>query len=231
MNRVSEWQDRRMPAKSLPAKSLPAKSLPAETSQPTRRTKGKNREELIVEAAAQVITERGLASVRIADVAQRAGMTPGHVTYYFPSKNELLVRAIVQSEAAFTDQVEAQVQAIADPWQRLERYFSRAGASEPADRGWVLWLEVWSLAASDPQVAQVQQDLDARSRRILADIIRYGVELAQFSCADPDETAQLLNAVIDGLSIQLTLGVSGFDGPGLVELCLVAARRHLLAKP
>ncbi len=211
----------------MPADSVPAARVPTETAQPNRRTKGRNREELIVEAAAQVITERGLANVRIADVAQRAGMTPGHVTYYFPSKTELLVRSIVQSEAAFTDEVEAQVRAIADPWQRLQRYFSLAGAGVRADRGWVLWIEVWSLAANDPQVAQVQQDLDSRSRRILADIIRYGVELDAFSCPDPEETAQLLNAVVDGLSIQLTLGVSDFDGPGLVELCLVAARRHL----
>jgi AcrR family transcriptional regulator len=226
-NGASGWQDRPMPQDH----PLPAERTSTETTPPTRRTKGKNREELIVEAATQVITERGLANVRIADVAHVAGMTPGHVTYYFPSKTELLVRSIVQSEAAFTDQVEAQVQAVADPWQRLERYFSRAGASKPADRGWVLWIEVWSLAANDPQVAQVQQDLDARSRRILADIIRYGVELEAFSCPDPEETAQLLNAVIDGLSIQLTLGVSEFDGAGLVELCLIAARRHLTVMP
>ena len=67
-----------------------------------RRTKGKEREELIVEAATQAIVERGLANVRIADIAERAGMTPGHVTYYFPSKIDLLMRAISASEEALT---------------------------------------------------------------------------------------------------------------------------------
>lgn len=202
-----------------------------ESVKANRRNKGKDREELVVEAAAQVISERGLANVRIADVADRAGMTPGHVTYYFKTKSELLLRAILHSEGAFTDRVEAQIQDVADPWERLARYFALAGATGPADLGWVLWIEVWSLAASDPQAARVQEDLDARSRQILADVIRYGVDSGRFVCPDPIETARLLSAVIDGLSIQVTLGVSGLDGQDLVDLCLRAARVHLSVAP
>ena len=41
----------------------------------TRRTKGVEREALVVRAAGQAIAERGLANVRMADVAERAGMT------------------------------------------------------------------------------------------------------------------------------------------------------------
>jgi AcrR family transcriptional regulator len=216
-----------MPTKTPSTKTPSTKTPSTKTPSTNRRAKGRDREDLVVEAATQLITERGLANVRIADIAERAGMTTGHVTYYFQTKNDLLVRSIAQSEAAFTDQVEQQIQAIADPWQRLERYFELAGASGPADRGWVLWLEVWSLAANDPEVARVQEDLDARSRRILRDLIQYGVDRRAFSCHHPAETAQLLAAVVDGLSIQLTLGATALDGPDLVELCMVAARAHL----
>ena len=67
-----------------------------------RREKSKAREELVVDAAAQAIAERGFANVRVSDVADLAGMSPGHVTYYFPAKTDLLMRAIRQSEEALT---------------------------------------------------------------------------------------------------------------------------------
>jgi AcrR family transcriptional regulator len=44
-----------------------------------RREKGKSREALVVGAAARAIAELGLENVRLTDVAERAGMTAGHV--------------------------------------------------------------------------------------------------------------------------------------------------------
>ena len=44
----------------------------------------------ILAAAAEVIGERGLASTRIADVAERAGTSPPAVLYWFGSKDDLL---------------------------------------------------------------------------------------------------------------------------------------------
>ena len=39
-----------------------------------------------------VITDRGLAETRISDIAERAGVSPGLILYYFESKDRLLVR-------------------------------------------------------------------------------------------------------------------------------------------
>src|SRR5262249_50291658 len=48
----------------------------------------------LLRAAADVIVERGLASTRIADVAERAGTSPPAVLYWFRSKDELLAEAL-----------------------------------------------------------------------------------------------------------------------------------------
>ncbi|WP_020392054.1 TetR/AcrR family transcriptional regulator [Kribbella catacumbae] len=192
-----------------------------------RQGRGAAREQQIVTAAAQLIAERGLANVRVTDVAERAGTSAGHVSYYFRSKTVLLMRAIQQSEDAFIDQVEATVHGIRDPWKRLARFIELSAANGPRDPGWVLWFEVWSNAALDDEVARLHEELDARSRRILAGIIRYGCEQAAFSSDDPDRSATLLAASIDGLSIQLTLGRPGLTGKGIVQLCLTTARALL----
>jgi AcrR family transcriptional regulator len=173
------------------------------------------------------IAERGLANVRVSDIAKRAGMSPGHVTYYFPSKSDLLMRAIRQSEESFAVQVAEEIQAIGDPWKRLERLIEVSAASGVGDPGWVLWFQVWSNAALDPEVARVHDELDARWRAILADVICYGRDRGAFEVEDPKETALILSALIDGLSIQLTLGSAGLDRGGLLRVCQAAARAHL----
>ncbi len=45
-------------------------------------------------AALEVISERGFADTRIADVAERAGVSPALVIYYFKTKDQLLTEAI-----------------------------------------------------------------------------------------------------------------------------------------
>jgi AcrR family transcriptional regulator len=192
-----------------------------------RRAKGQSREELVVGAAAQAITELGLSNVRLSDVAERAGMSPGHVTYYFPSKNDLLMRAIRLSEESLTAQVAQEIGKIRDPWKRLDRLINLSAASRPGDPGWVLWFQVWLTAAGDADVARVHDELDARWRAILADVIRYGCERGSFEAADPDAVAMILSALIDGLSIQLTLGSSSLNRTQLLRACSAAARLHL----
>ena len=190
-----------------------------------RRSKGRDRESLLVEAASAAIAERGLAHVRVSDIAERAGMTPGHVTYYFPSKNELLVRAIESSEDRLLDELSTTLSRVRDPWRRLERLLDRSASDGPGDPGWVLWLQVWQEASLDEVSRQAQERLDARWRGILADVLRYGADRGVLRPTDPDATALVLSSMVDGLSIQVTLG--GLDRSEMMRLLRQTARRLL----
>src|SRR5246500_1568580 len=61
------------------------------------RDAGERREQ-ILQAALEVIVERGYAETRIADVAERAGTSPALVIYYFKTRDQLLTEAIRYSE-------------------------------------------------------------------------------------------------------------------------------------
>src|SRR6266496_336471 len=52
------------------------------------------RREQMLRAALDVISERGFADTRIADIAERIGISPALVIYYFKTKDQLLTEAI-----------------------------------------------------------------------------------------------------------------------------------------
>jgi AcrR family transcriptional regulator len=193
----------------------------------SRRERGKDRQELIVRAAAQMIAERGLAQVRVADVAERAGISTGHVTYYFPTKSALLMAAIRDSEEQLIAEVERSVLRVRDPWRRLDRLVELSASSGPGDQGWVLWFQVWHEASLDPELAVVQDVLDRRWREVLADVLRYGAEREAFEVVDAEATARVLSAIVDGLSIQATLGAPGVAAGDVLALFREAARTLL----
>ena len=54
----------------------------------------RKRRQQILEAAVEVIAERGVAGARIADVAERGGTSGPLILYYFESKDKLLTEAL-----------------------------------------------------------------------------------------------------------------------------------------
>ena len=194
---------------------------------PTRRAKGQAKQQAVVDAAIAVIGERGLADVRMSDIAERAGMSTGHVTYYFPSKTALLMLAIQHSEESLHREVVDEVLEIADPWQRLYRLLELSASTGRGDQGWVLWFEVWANAGIDDDLARVQAQLDSRWRHTLTEVIRYGCEQGAFVTDDPVAVATLLSCLVDGLSVHLTLADHDLDPATVRELYMRAAQSHL----
>ena len=78
------------------------------------------RREQMIRAALEVIQERGFPDTRIADVAQRAGVSPALVIYYFGTKDSLLTEAMRYSEDAFYDLGARRMAAAANAKARLE---------------------------------------------------------------------------------------------------------------
>jgi AcrR family transcriptional regulator len=192
----------------------------------SRRAKGAEREAAVVTAAAELIAEQGLTELRVADVAERAGMSVGHVTYYFPSKTELLVRAIQQSEAEFQQEVLDALASMADPWSRFQLLVEMAAAAGPGDRSWLLWFEVWAQAATSAEVQAAQRQLDRWWRDTMRQVIDDGITQGAFTCDDPAQAVSHLTALTDGLSVRVALG-GGMSRDELFALVFHVARTTL----
>lgn len=60
----------------------------------------------IIAAAIRCLARNGVAKTSIADICKEAGMRSGHLYYYFPSKDELLVAIMLFNEDEVADLIE-----------------------------------------------------------------------------------------------------------------------------
>jgi AcrR family transcriptional regulator len=167
------------------------------------------RREEILEAAAAVIGERGVCETRIADIAERASVSPGLVVYYFESKDRLLAEALTFAENRFYEATMAELAGYPTCRERLVRLIERSCPMLDDDTNyaaWTLWIELWSRALRDPQVEEQREVLDQRWRATIAEIVREGRRSMEFAPVDVDDFVVRLAALIDGLVIQVLLG-------------------------
>ena len=179
----------------------------------------------ILAAAVEVIRERGLERTSVADVAERADTTSSSVLYWFASKPELLTIALTAAEESFYRELEADLAKLGTSRERMLRLIEAA-------TGWgdyeaALWIDLWSRALRDDELAGVRQQLDERWRRTIAAIVAEGRETGEFGRVDPDELGLLLGALLDGFAVQIALGDPAGTAERARELCLRVAGREL----
>ena len=98
------------------------------------RTKNQSaRRRQLTEAAGRAIIARGAAAVRLKDIAEEAGVTPGAVLYYYPDVDQLLVEVHRTAGERFCDSRNAALDQIADPRRRMLAAISSGLPTGPHD--------------------------------------------------------------------------------------------------
>ena len=170
----------------------------------------------LLEAAAGVIAERGIAATRIADVAERAGTSAPAVLYWFKSKDELLAEALTIQEERFYSELTQRMDAFSSPRGKLRLML----ATSADEYDWTLWMELWTRALRDSSSGSARSRLDERWRSQIAAVIREGQRAGEFGEADPDDVALVLASLIDGLAVQVTLGDPAVTKERMLERAL-----------
>jgi len=179
----------------------------------------------LLEAAAGVIAERGIASTRIADIAERAGTSSPAILYWFESKDELLAEALTVEEERFYRQLTDRMEELESPRDKL-RLMLESSAEE---YDWTLWMELWTRALRDRSTLAARRRLDDRWRAQIAEVIRHGQRAGEFGEADAEEVAVVLASLIDGLAVQVTLGDPAVSPERMLARTLDIAERLLQA--
>lgn len=193
-----------------------------------RREDRQKRREAVLQAALDVVVERGLANTRMSDIAERVGMSAGNILYYFESKDDLLMELLRWSEDLLLRRALEEFERLPSYTERLRRLTELAGPSGPSDPAWIVWLEVWSLSPHDERIGQGHAELDRRWVSVLTDLVRSGQEAGEFSAeTDPADFAVRYGATMDGLAIKVVAGIDGMDAERLLATCDAMAVREL----
>jgi AcrR family transcriptional regulator len=197
----------------------------------TRPKISRRRRQQILEAAVEVIAERGVCGTRIADVAERGGTSAPLVLYYFESKDKLLTDALAFAEDRFYLAVFAELTDLETAGERLVRLIEltcgHESVAEILREDVALWIELWSRAIRDEAAARKRAALDRRWRRTIADIVREGQESGEFVDIDPEKFSMLLASLLDGMVLQHMLEDPEASYEQTRETCVGVARRYL----
>lgn len=178
----------------------------------------------ILAAASEVIAERGVAATRIADVAERCGVSPPAVLYWFDSKEQLLAEALIADDERF---YEGLSERLGDATCARERLIVLIEAATEGSAEFALWMELWTWALRDAELRRARERFDSRWRGEIEAIVREGTEAGEFGEVDPALAALAIGALIDGLTVQVALGDPEISERRLRETAIAGAERML----
>jgi AcrR family transcriptional regulator len=162
------------------------------------------RREELLRAAVEQIEARGVAAVRIADVASALGVSNALVLYHFSTKERLVAAAFAHAAEDDLARLRKLVRRRTTAVRRLRaavRWYAPTGTA----KGWRLWIEGWAAALREPVLRDVAQDLDRRWKAAITEVLAEGVAAGEFGCPDPGGAALRLTALLDGLAVQMTV--------------------------
>jgi AcrR family transcriptional regulator len=173
-----------------------------------------DRKEQILRSALDVISERGFPDTRIADVAERVGVSPALVIYYFKTKDKLLTEAMRHAEDVWYDRgLErlAEYETAAGKLEELVAMSTLNNVEDDSGETWAVWLDLWAQSVRHKGVAKVRREFDERWRETIRTIVRLGCDTDEFQSVDLDEFTIGLSAMLDGFAIQIALSDSFVD--------------------
>jgi AcrR family transcriptional regulator len=167
---------------------------------------GEKRRE-ILEAAARCFVRDGFRGASTTDICEEAGISPGHLYHYFPSK-EAIIAAMVEAHLVRAAKRFAEIAESADLVAELTSEF---GIQLKRKSGGSLLFEMMAEAARKPAMAKIVHRHTQGMRTLLADLLRKGQANGRIDRGlDPEIAAAVLISTIDGSST-LALRNPGID--------------------
>jgi len=194
------------------------------------------RREQIVEAAVAIITEQGLQNLSLSEIEQRAGMSRGQLTYYFPTKEDILL-------AVFDRLLQLMYERIGEPagqpgletggWEWVQHLLDRLLRQPPVSPEFhVLQYTFLSQIGHREDFRRRLATLYEEWRTNLAKGLAQDIALHPHAPqASSRALATLVQALLHGLAVQAAADPQSFDAEEMANLCKEMLNNYLGAKP
>jgi AcrR family transcriptional regulator len=203
----------------------------ANAARTSRQEQVEQRRAELLEAAKQVVLERGLSHTRVADVAAATQVSGGLIHYHFATKDVLLTEMLRTEAERDIAKARRLATGTGDSLQRLDRVMREFIPASRNDQTWVLWIDAWGAGLRDEALREISEELDTAWSEMLLTVITDGVETGEFATDDPEGVAERLAALLDGLGLRVTLQRRGITRKQMHEHARVQAELELGLKP
>jgi TetR/AcrR family transcriptional repressor of uid operon len=188
------------------------------------RPKSDRRSEILA-AAQRCFVRSGFHGASMQDICHEAGMSPGNLYRYFPSK-EALIAGIAERDRAEVAQEFASADLSRGFFAVLEG-MAYHHFSERPDEQVKLCTEIMSEARRHPEIARISAAFDADVKKWLIDLLRAAADRGDIARdLDFDAAVTMLMVIADGVWWRRALD-PGFDAKALLPV-FMDITRHML---
>jgi TetR/AcrR family transcriptional regulator, repressor for uid operon len=186
-----------------------------------------DRRDEILAAAARCFVRDGFHGASMHDICVEAGMSPGNLYRYFPSK-EALVAGIAERDRAEVAKQFASADLSHGLFAVLEgmaqRHFAETDAEEL-----LLCTEVMAEARRNPEIARISASFDADVRKWLGELFRAAVARGDIPAnIDVEGAVTMVMIIADGISWRRAVD-RAFDAQAFIPVFMDITRHMLRA--
>jgi TetR/AcrR family transcriptional repressor of uid operon len=183
----------------------------------------------ILAAAQRCFVRSGFHGASMQEICAEAGMSPGNLYRYFPSK-EALIAGIAERDRAEVARQFASADLSRGFFAVLEGMAHHHFAVRP-DEQVLLCTEVMAEARRNPEIARISASFDADVKKWLVDLLRAAAERGDVARdVDFDAVVTMLMIIADGVWWRRALQ-PGFDPEAMLPIFMDVARHMLRGRP
>jgi AcrR family transcriptional regulator len=161
----------------------------------------------LVESARRVLLERGAVGLRVKDVAERAGLAPSTVLYYYPAIEDLLLEVGSAAMSRYAERRAEAVRQVDEPVGRLRLAIQLGVPSGPDDDQSRLLYEIDALTGTSRAFDALSASFFDRQVGLYEGILAMGQAGGDLKLSAPVPIlARGLVAMEDGLGLQVVIG-------------------------
>jgi len=169
--------------------------------------RGQDGMEQILRAALTILVEQGYRAVTMRAIAKACDMKLGNITYYFPTRDELvraLFDAVISSyEESFEAISHEEGTTVEQRFESIVKLILEDITTKKTTR---FFPEIWALANHDPFVSERMDEVYRRARAVLNELI------AELNPALPEEERETV-ALFISASLEGTTMFAGHEKP------------------
>ncbi len=155
----------------------------------------------IVEAAVEIIAERGIKETTLDLVAKKAGLSKGGLIHYFPTKKTLIETVVKEFFSRIFERGKEIRDSYSDPYEQLVSFIWLYNRNDPDYfTGYRMFFEIMAIASANEEYRQVfHQWVNSWVELLEASIVK-GVKKGDFNVDDPKEAAKTISAIYQGVA-------------------------------